>query len=316
LVVAGILVGPSMLNLVPEAIVELFPTISYVSLSMIAFRVGDAFVNFDLLKEGPGVLAISLAKTLVAAVLVFAIAYLIQGDLILAMLLAGLAPASAPSATLDVISETNAKVPLTNAIVRVLALDNILGVILFTVLLITAEILTGRGEPQAEILKGLWEIGGAIALGLIIGWLMARLAGRLRAGKVSLLQITGFVFLCAGLAYQIHVSYLLACIVLGATVAKNRAQPKKNIFVTVEDISEPFLVIFFLLAGCELDLAAVQTLGLIGVAYVFARCIGFVVGGGIASRCDCLKPKRLNRLNRRFNQMICLLFKPTNKMFA
>ncbi|MGK7889916.1 MAG: cation:proton antiporter [Leptolyngbyaceae cyanobacterium] len=284
LVVAGIIVGPSVLDWVPEAIVELFPTISYISLSMIAFRVGEAFVNFDLLKEGPRVFAISLSKTVISAGLVFAIAYLIQGDLILAMLLAGLAPASAPSATLDVISETKAKGPLTDTIVRVLALDNVLGVILFTVLLIAAETLTGQGEIQGEVVKGAWEIGGAMVLGLAIGWLMARLTGRLRAGKVSLLQITGFVFLCAGLAYQIHVSYLLACIFLGATVAKNRAQPKKNIFATVEDISEPFLVIFFLLAGCELDLMAVQTLGLIGVAYVLARCLGFVIGGGLASR--------------------------------
>lgn len=284
LVISGIIVGPSVLNLVGEPIVELFPTMSYIALSMIAFRLGDAFVDFDLMKKGPEVLTISLIKTIVSGALVFTVAYLIQGDFVLALLLAGLAPASAPAATLDVISETKAKGPLTSSIVGVLALDNILAVTLFTVLLIVAKMIVGGGTPTQELLAGIWEIGGAVVLGLVIGWLMARLTGRLRAGKVSLLQITGFVFLCAGLAYQIHVSYLLACILLGATVAKNRAQPKKNIFVTVEDVSEPFLVIFFLLAGCELDLSALKTLGLIGIAYVFARCLGFIIGGGIASR--------------------------------
>lgn len=284
LVISGLIIGPSVLDLVPEAIVELFPTMSYIALSMIAFRLGDAFVDFDLVKEGPRVLVMSLSKTIVAAGLVFTIAYVIRGDLVLALLLAGLAPASAPAATLDVISETKAKGPLTSTIVSVLAIDNVLGVTLFTILLIVAEIVAGKGEPTQELLSGIWEIGGAIGLGLIIGWLMARLAGRLRVGKVSLLQITGFVFLCAGLAYQIHASYLLACILLGATVAKNRAQPKKNIFSTVEDISEPFLVIFFLLAGCELDLSAIKALGLIGIAYVLARCIGFIIGGGLAAR--------------------------------
>ncbi len=284
LVISGLIAGPSVLDLVPEAIVELFPTMSYIALSMIAFRLGDAFIGLDLLKDGPKVLAMSLSKTIVAALLVFTIAYYIKGDLTLALLLAGLAPASAPAATLDVISETKAKGPLTSSIVGVLALDNILGVTLFTILLVVAEVIAGKGEPPQELLTGIWEIGGAISLGLIIGILMARLAGRLRAGKVSLLQITGFVFLCAGLAYQIHVSYLLACILLGATVAKNRAQPKKNIFLTVEDVSEPFLVIFFLLAGCELDLSAVSALGLIGVAYVLARCVGFVIGGSLGSK--------------------------------
>lgn len=284
LVISGLIVGPSVLDLVPEPIVELFPTMSYIALAMIAFRLGEAFIDLDLLAEGPRVLTISAIKTLIASVLVFAVAYFIRGNFVLALLLAGLAPASAPAATLDVISETKAKGPLTSAVVGVLAIDNVLGVTLFTALLVVAETVSGRGEPTRELLAGLYEIGGAIVLGLAIGWLMARLAGRLRAGKVSLLQITGFVFLCAGLAYQIHVSYLLACIFLGATVAKTRAQPKKNIFTTVEDVSEPFLVIFFLLAGCELDLSALQELGLIGVAYVLARCLGFVIGGGIASR--------------------------------
>ncbi len=284
LVISGLIVGPSVLDWVPEAIVELFPTMSYIALSMIAFRLGDAFIGLDMLKDGPKVLAISLSKTVIAALLVFGVAYWIKGDLTLALLLAGLAPASAPAATLDVISETRAKGPLTSSIVGVLALDNILGVTLFTTLLVVAEVLAGKGQPREELLTGGWEIGGAIGLGLFIGILMARLAGRLRVGKVSLLQITGFVFLCAGLASQLHVSYLLACIFLGATVAKNRAQPKKNIFLTVEDVSEPFLVVFFLLAGCELDLSAIATLGVIGVAYVLARCTGFVIGGSLGAR--------------------------------
>jgi Kef-type K+ transport system membrane component KefB len=290
LVISGLIAGPSVLNLVPDAIVELFPTMSYIALSMIAFRLGDAFVDLDLLKEGPRVLAISLSKTIIAAVLVFTSTYFIGGNFILSLLLAGLAPASAPAATLDVISETKAKGPLTSSIVGVLAIDNVLGVTLFTTLLVVAEVITGKGKPIEELLAGLWEIGGAIVLGLTLGWLMARITGRLRVGKVSLLQITGFVFLCAGLAYQIHLSYLLACIFLGATVAKNRAQPKKNIFVTVEDVSEPFLVIFFLLAGCELDLSALKALGFIGVAYVFTRCLGFVIGGGLGAQLVNTKP--------------------------
>ncbi|ASC69582.1 hypothetical protein XM38_005090 [Halomicronema hongdechloris C2206] len=283
LVLSGLVVGPSVLDLVPDQIVELFPTVAYIALSMIAFRLGETFIDFDLLRQGPATLAVSLGKTIVAAAFVFAAAFWVTQNMVLSLLLAGLAPASAPAATLDVISETQAKGPLTNAIVSVLALDNILGVTLFSIVLVTTETIVGKGEPTREILSGVWDIGGAFLLGMAIGWPMARLAGRLKAGKPSLLEITGFVLLCAGLAYELQVSYLLACIVLGATVAKNRAQPKKNIFLTLEDVSEPFLVIFFLLAGCELNLSALQTLGIIGIAYVVARCLGFVVGGGVAS---------------------------------
>ncbi len=284
LVISGLIVGPSVLNLVPDEIVELFPIMSYIALSMVAFRLGEAFIDFDFLKKGFPVFAISLSKAILASALVFGAAYFLRGDIVFALLLAGLAPASAPAAILDVISETKSKGKLTNTIVSVLAFDNILGVILFSVLLVVAETIAGKGEPSQEILGGLWEIGGAFILGISIGWIMARLVGRLEKGKPSLLEITGFLFLCAGLAYQLKISYLLACIVLGATVAKNRAQPKQNIFLTVEDVSEPFLVIFFLLAGCELDLSALQSLGVIGILYVLARCLGFVVGGSLAAR--------------------------------
>ena len=198
--------------------------------------------------------------------------------------MAGLAPASAPAATLDVISETNSKGSLTDTIVRVLAMDNVLGITLFSILLVVAEVIAGTGDPTTQVISGVWEIGGAFLLGLGIGWPMARLAGRLKKGKPSLLEITGFLLLCAGLAYQLQVSYLLACIVLGATVAKNRSQPKKNIFITIEEVSEPFLVIFFLLAGCELDITALASLGVIGILYVIARCAGFVIGGTLAAR--------------------------------
>jgi Kef-type K+ transport system membrane component KefB len=284
LVISGIIIGPSGFNVVPDEIVALFPIMSYIALSMIAFRLGETFVNFDLLKSGPRIFTISLGKTIVAATLVFTVAYLIQDDIVLALLLAGLAPASAPAATLDVISETNSKGALTDTIIRVLAVDNVLGITLFSILFVVGEIIAGAGDPTAEVISGAWEIGGAFVLGLAIGWPMARLAGGLKKGKPSLLEITGFLLLCAGLAYQLQVSYLLACIVLGATVAKNRAQPKKNIFLTIEEVSEPFLVIFFLLAGCELDLSALQSLGLIGILYVVARCVGFVIGGTIAAR--------------------------------
>ncbi len=290
LVISGLVVGPSVLDWVPHGIVDLFPTISYIALSMVAFRLGEVFIDFDIQKKGLQVLTISGVKACLAAALVFGITLAIRGDVILGLLLAGLAPASAPAAVLDVISETKAKGPLTSTIVSVLALDNIIGITLFSIFLLIAKSLIVEGDLLPELIAGIWNVGGAFLLGFCLGWPMARLTGRLKRGKPSLLEVTGFVLLCAGLAYQLHISYLLACIVLGATVAKNRAQPKKNIFFTVEDVSEPFLVVFFLLAGCELELSALQALGLTGIFYILARCIGFLVGGSLAARLVQVEP--------------------------
>ena len=281
LVITGLVIGPSILDLVPHALIELFPTISYITLAMIAFRLGEVFIDLDLKQQGPIVLWISLGKALMAVSLVLIIVLALQGDLTLALLLAGLSPASAPAAILDVISETQAKGPLARTIVGVLAIDNILGVTLFTIVLLITKAQIMPGQLSQELLTGLWEIGGAFILGVIIGWPMARLTGRLQKGKPSLLEISGFVMLCAGLAYELQISYLLACIILGITVARDRSQPKRTIFETVEDVSEPFAVIFFLLAGCELDLSDLRNLGLIGICYIIARCLGFIIGGRV-----------------------------------
>jgi len=98
-----------------------------------------------------------------------------------------------------------------------------------------------------------------------------------------LLEAAGFVFICGGLALMLHVSYLLACMALGATVA-NRATHHTRPFREIEGASQPFLVMFFLLAGYECDLDAVTTFGVLGAGYVLARLLGRVIGGSLSAR--------------------------------
>ncbi|MEO0376094.1 MAG: cation:proton antiporter [Cyanobacteria bacterium P01_A01_bin.17] len=284
LVLTGLLVGPSGLNIIPLAVINMFPTIAYIALSMVAFRLGEAFIDLDLKEKGLAVFGISLGKTVAAASLVFAGVFLIQKDVVVGLLLAALAPASAPAATLDVISETKAKGPLTQTIVSVLAVDNILSITLFALVLIFTDSLMDQGQSWQEMLLGGWEIFGAVILGFSLGWPTTKLAEVIdKEEEPSLLKILGVILLCAGLAYQFQVSYLLACIVLGITVAKSDHPPMRQVFSTVETIGEPFLVFFFLLAGCELQLSALSTLGLVGIIYMVARCAGFVMGGTFVS---------------------------------
>lgn len=291
LVLTGLVVGPSVLDIIPTAIIDMFPTIAYIALSMVAFRLGEAFIDFDFKENGLAMLGISLGKTIAAAGLVFTGVFLIKKSVVLGLLLAALAPASAPAATLDVITETKAKGPLTRTILSVLAFDNILSISLFALALIFTDSLMDQVESWREILLGLWEIGGAFILGFGLGWPTIKLAEYIdKEQEPSLLKILGVILLCAGLANQFHISYLLACIVLGITVARSDHPPLRKVFLTVEEIGEPFLVFFFLLAGCELQLSALTTLGLMGVVYVLARCAGFVMGGTLASRWVTTEP--------------------------
>ncbi len=228
-------------------------------------------------------LFVSIGETLGAALVVFLATFLVTGNLAIALLLAGIAPASAPAATLDVIRENHARGPLSQTVLGVVAIDDAWGVIIFSFLLVIAEGVSGGGTPWSEITSGLWEIGGATIVGIACGLPMAWLTGRVKKGEPTLLEAAGFVFICGGIALWLDVSYLFACMVLGATVA-NVAKHHTRPFREIEGATDPFLVMFFLLAGYELDLSQLKTLGLLGVAYFFARSAGLILGGNFAAQ--------------------------------
>lgn len=283
ILVAGLMCGPSFLNVFPHQVADWFPDVAQIALAMVGFLLGTSFIGHDLKNRGRSIIGISLGKTIVAAGLVFVAVYAVSQNLVASLLLAGIAPASAPAATFDVIHEAESKGPLTDTILGIVAIDDIWGVSLFSVLLVFTETISGQGHASGELLKGLLEIGGAVLIGTIIGFPMAWLTGRVKTGEPTLLEASGFVFLCGGLAIYFDVSYLIACMVLGGIVA-NFAKHHTRPFHEIENASSPFLVIFFLLAGYEFDLASFKTMGLLGLVYVIARCIGFIVGGYSAAK--------------------------------
>ena len=204
----------------------------------------------------------------------------VTGNLPAALLLGGIATATAPAATLDVLREAGANGPLTRLVFQVVAIDDAWGAILFSVLLVAAGLLLGNGDlsgPTA-MLHGLWEVAGSVLLGMVLGFPMVWLTGRLRPGEPMLLESAGFVFVAAGLASWFGLSYLLTCMTLGIVVA-NRARHHVRPFRSIEGISEPFLALFFFMAGYQLDWLALPTLGALGLAYVLARIGGRLAGG-------------------------------------
>ncbi len=289
LLVIGVMCGPHVLGLVPDGVIEWFPTVAEVALSMVGFMMGERFIGKQLRATGRVVLLVALAETLGAALIVFCGLMLAGAPLGLALLLAGIAPASAPAATTDVIRESRAAGPLTDTVLGVVAVDDAFGIILFSLLLAIAQSISGAGFSGAELLGAAWEVFGGIALGASLGVVMAWVSGRAQPGELTLIETAGFVLLGGGLATALGVSYLLTAIALGATVA-NRAKHHERPFHAIEGISQPFLIVFFLLAGFEFDPSGLATFGLIGGVYVVARTAGKLLGSKFAARSDGTPP--------------------------
>lgn len=283
LLLIGVICGPSVLDLIPRDFEHWFPFIAHMALAVVGFLLGERFVGRELKQKGQDVLWISIGETVAAVFAVFLALLALGVSLPLALIMAGIAPASAPAAIFETIREGKAKGSLTRTLLGVVAIDDAWGVIAFSVLFVIAQAVGGQGGALDQLGSGLWEVLGAVILGAVIGFPMAWITGRVRAGEPTLVEAMGFVFLLSGLASLLHVSYLLAAMVLGAVVA-NRARHHQRPFHQIEGVSEPFLAVFFILAGLELDLGTLATLGVIGGVYIVARATGLIAGGYISGR--------------------------------
>lgn len=284
LLLLGLFVGPHGLNLVPHSITEWFPFVAQLALSVVGFMLGERFLGRNLRRTGRAVLIISVAESVGAVVIVLVGLVLMGTPLLLSIVLAGISAASAPAATLDVVRESGAEGPLTEIVLGVVAVDDALAIILFSVLLVVAQAVAGSSAwSWSMLLVGLYEVFGAALLGAAVGVPMAWLTGRLRPGELTLLEALGFVFVCGGLASLLGVSYLLACMVLGAVVA-NRARHHTRPFHAIEGVSQPFLVVFFVLAGLQLDPTLFALVGLAGAGYVVFRAGGKILGAYVGAR--------------------------------
>lgn len=278
LLLLGALAGPALFDVIPLQASDSFELITELTLAMVGFLLGERMSLRDL-REGREAIVLSLTVTLVTALVMFLAVWAFTGNLPAALLLAAIATATDPAATLDVIREAGAKGPLTRVVTQVVAIDDAWGAILFSILLVFAELVAGNGNSISDLVAhGVTDVFGAMILGAAIGWPMAWLTGRLKPGEPMLLEAAGFVFLAAGLAGYLGVSYLLTCMTLGVVVA-NRARHHVRPFRSIEGVIDPFFALFFFLAGYSLDWALLPTLGLLGLVYLLARVAGRLAGG-------------------------------------
>lgn len=283
LLLLGVLAGPHGFALVPPTVSQWFPLASETALSMVGFLLGERFLSPQLHRSGRTIVVITFAESLSAALAVLAVLLAAGTPTELALLLAGIAPSSAPAATVDVVREGNARGPLTDTVLSVVAIDDAIGIVLFTFFLVAAQAISGEGLSTATLLGAGWEISGGILLGAALGVPMSWVTGRARPGELTLIETLGFVLLCGGLALMLHVSYLLACMSLGAVVA-NRAHHHSRPFHAIKGISQPFMILFFILAGLEFEWEQFAALGVTGALYIAGRIAGKLVGGYSGAR--------------------------------
>ncbi len=290
LILFGVVMGKDMLDVIPSPLVDQFEIVANMALLMVGFLLGGK-LTVEYLRSAMGrILWISLTTVIVTSVVVSFGLVLVGTPKEIALLLGCIAAATAPAAVLDVVMESENKGAFADLLLSVVALDDAWALVLFGVGVAVVSSFGSHGADSSPLMLAFREIGGAVALGLSVGFPAAYLTGRVKPGKPMLTEALGLVFICGGLAIWLGVSFLIAAMVLGAVVA-NFAQHHEYPFHAIEGIEWLFIVIFFVLAGASLELGMLSKIGLIAVVYVLSRIAGKIIGASIGAQCSRADPK-------------------------
>ncbi len=287
-IVAGILIGPYCLNLVPPRIIDGTDFLSDIALAFIAFSTGE-FFKLDVLKRnGMKVVWITVMEAVLASVAVFVLTYWILGlELAFSIVLAALASATAPASTIMTIRQTGAKGDFVDSLLQVVALDDVVGLVLYSVAISVAlASLQGAGSfTFATLAKPIVLNLLVMALGGGFGLLMKLLMPSKRSADNKLIISIALLFSFCGLCALLGISPLLGCMAMG-TVYTNIAENDK-LFKQLAYFSPPILLLFFVRSGMSFQLdALVSTQGalngvpllVIGASYFIVRILGKYLG--------------------------------------
>ena len=302
-IVAGILIGPYCLDLVPQRIISGTDFLSDIALAFIAFSTGEFFKLSVLKKSGMKVVWITLFEAVLASVFVFVLTYFVfRLELAFSIVLAALASATAPASTMMTIRQTGAKGDFVDTLLQVVALDDVVGLVLYSVAISVALASLGgsRGFSFETLVKPVLLNLAALALGGLFGLVMKLLMPARRSTDNKLIISVALLFAFCGVCTLLDVSPLLVCMAMG-TVYTNVAENDK-LFKQLGYFSPPILLLFFVRSGMNFKLDALFSasgslngvpLIAVGVGYFLVRIAGKYAGAWFG--CAAVKKDRLVR---------------------
>ena len=287
-ILAGMLIGPSFLGIIPREVVSSFNIISEAALGFIAYSIGGELSIKHLRRMGSSILVITLAESLGAVLVVIAaMALIFKQPLPFSFMIGSIAAATAPAATIMVIRQYNAKGPLVDTLFPVVALDDAVAIMVFGIAIGISQSLpmASAGVIAMIMLTGrlMLEIFIALGLGLCVGLFLSVISRYLRGHDTLLSFAIACIFLTVGVASYFNVSSLLACLALGAAVT-NLVYRSDRVLSVIDRFTPPIFVSFFAISGADLQISVLRQVGLLAIGYVIFRMIGKVLGAYLGAK--------------------------------
>ena len=306
--VAGLILGPFLLGALnipglgfnSVAQVEELSVLTQMALGFIAFAMGNEFRLSQLKTFGSRAIVIGILQAVITTVvvdLVLILVHLLFPYVIsvpAAITLGAIASATAPAATLMVVRQYKADGPLTKLLMLVVAIDDAVGLLLFSVSFGIANTMSSAdASVLSMVVEPILEIVLSVALGGAMGYLLNLVERFFHSRSKRMAVSVAFVLLTVGLSMlDFHIgpvhcgfSLLLVCMMTG-TVFCNVCTTSEELMSRVEGWTVPLNILFFVISGAELDLRIlVNPVTLIlGVIYILARSAGKCVGANLSCR--------------------------------
>ena len=313
--VAGLLIGPYCLGAlgVPGVgfqsleQVEGMSILTQTALGFIAFAIGNEFRLSQLKTMGSKAITIGVLQAVVTTVLVdillICLHFIFPHILSIpaAITLGAIASATAPAATLMVVRQYKADGPLTRLLMLVVAIDDAVGLLLFSASFGIASALEhGSISFVGVVVEPVLEIVLSLGLGSVMGLLLYRVERFFHSRSKRMAISVAFVLLTVGLsmlkfqAGPVHIGFslLLVCMMTG-TVFCNVCDFSEELMGRVEGWTVPITILFFVISGAELDLKILLDpyALLVGAVYIITRSLGKYYGAyGSCKLTHCNKP--------------------------
>ena len=306
--VAGLILGPFCLGAIGlkglgfQSLeqVETLGILTQTALGFIAFTIGNEFRLHQLKAMGSGAIIIGILQAVLTTVLVDVVLIVLHLcfpqviTLPAAIVLGAIASATAPAATLMVVRQYKAEGPLTKLLLLVVAIDDAVGLLLFSVSYgIAAALSDGQLSVLGMVVEPIIEVALSLGLGAAMGWLLNWVEQFFHSRSKRMTISVGFVLLTVGLSMlKFHIgpvhcgfSLLLVCMMTG-TVFCNICDTSEELMNRVDGWTMPINILFFVISGAELDLnVLIQPITiLVGVIYILARSTGKYFGANLSCR--------------------------------
>lgn len=314
--VAGLLLGPFVLGRLGFSglgigfgsleQVEGYGVVTQVALGFIAFVIGNEFRLSSLRSMGQQAITVGIAQAVITTALVdvalVGVHLLFPQVLSLAsaITLGSIAAATAPAATLMVVKQYKAKGPLTHLLLMVVAIDDAVGLVLFSASYGVANALEqGHMDLLSVVVEPLMEILLSLLLGAVAGYLLNLLEVYFHSRSKRMSLSVAFVLLTVGVSLlEVEVggvrcgfSLLLVCMMTG-TVFCNVCPTSEELMDRLDRWVSPINILFFVLSGAELDLTILSNplVLLVGVVYIASRSLGKISGAYTSCRATKCSP--------------------------